>query len=129
MKKKVIKKTVPAYEMTCTVYQCEGCNTESEFLGSIRNCRICGKEVCANCKKAIRIVNETVLYTPQSDGYLGLSSEEDEDYCDNLITVCKDCYKKLMAKNNVYEKCVQHFVDEFNENLAKLNDKYLKGEL
>lgn len=59
---------------------------------------------------------------------------EKKKECSNINTVTcnkfdKDCYEKLMAKSNVYGKCVQHFVDEFNENLAKLNDKYLNGEL
>lgn len=128
MKKKVIKKIVPAYEMTHTTYQCEGCGAELEFEGSIRECEICGKEICPNCRKVIRYTNETLSYTPQSDGYLSLSSDED-DYVDNSMKVCTDCYEKLIAKSNVYEKCVQHFVDEFNENLNKLNDKYMKGEL
>lgn len=128
MKKKTVKKIVPAKEISCTVYQCEGCGAELEFEGSVRKCEICGKEVCPECKKVTHYTNETLLYTPQSNGYLSLSSDED-GYCDNLITVCKDCYEKLIAKRNVYEKCVQHFVDEFNENLIKLNDKYLEGKL
>ena len=127
MKKKTIKKIVPAKEISYTVYQCEGCNTELDFPSSTRNCRICGKEVCMHCRKVVNIVDDALSYS-SVDNYLSLSSEE-ESYNGNLITVCKDCYEKLIAKSNVYEKCVQHFVDEFNENLAKLNDKYLKGEL
>lgn len=123
MKKKVVK-----VETEQIVYQCEGCGAELEFESSVRECGICGKEVCPHCKKMISYTNETLLYTPQSNDYLNLSSDED-GYCDNLITVCKDCYEKLIAKRNVYEKCVQHFVDEFNENLTKLNDKYLEGKL
>lgn len=127
MKKKVIKKLVPAYEMTHITYECEGCGAELEFEGSVKNCSICGKEVCLKCKKAIRVTNEILRYSPL-DNYLSLSSE-DGSYSGNLIAVCKDCYAKLMAKSNVYEEHVQHFVDEFNENLNKLNDKYIKGEL
>ena len=127
MKKKTIKKIVPAKEISYTVYQCESCNTELEFPSSTRNCRICGKEVCMHCRKVINTVDDTLLYSP-SNGCLSLSYDE-KSYNGGLITVCKDCYEKLIAKSNVYEKCVQHFIDEFNENLAKLNDKYLKGEL
>lgn len=127
MKKKTIKKIIPAYEMTHTTYQCEGCNAELEFEGSIKNCRICGKEVCMHCRKVVSIVDDALSYS-SVDNYLSLSSEEGR-YKGNLITVCKDCYEKLITKSNVYEKCIQHFVDEFNENLAKLNGKYLNGEL
>ena len=126
MKKKTIK-IVPAYEMTHTVYQCEGCNAELEFEGSVRECEMCGKEICPECRKVINTVEDTLLYS-SSDGYLSLDSNE-TSYNGGLTTVCKDCYKKLITKSNVYKKCVQDFVDEFNENLTKLNDKYLNGEL
>lgn len=127
MKKKTIKKIVPAKEISYTVYQCEGCNTELDFPSCVRNCKICGKEVCMHCRKVINIVDDVLSYS-SSNGYLSLDSDK-TSYNGGLITVCKDCYAKLMARRGAYEKCVQHFIDEFNENLAKLNDKYLKGEL
>lgn len=118
MKKKTIK---------CTVYQCESCNTKLDFPSSITNCRICGKEVCANCKRYLSIIQDRLLYTKED---LQLKSNTGgilKFY--EVYEVCKDCYEKLMTKSDVYEECVQHFVDEFNENIDKLNDKYIKGEL
>lgn len=126
MKKKTIKKIVPAYEMTHTTYQCEGCGAELEFEGSIRECEICGKEICPKCRKICYIAKNVLYFDISSKSFILVNDYHDDG---EAVKLCKDCYKKLIAKKNVYEKCVQHFVDEFNENLNKLNDKYMKGEL
>ena len=126
MKKKVIKKIVPAYEMTHTTYQCEGCGAELEFEGSIRECEICGKEICPNCRKICYIAKNVLYFDLSSKSFILVNDYHDDG---EAVKLCEDCYKKIIVKSNVYEKCIQHFVDEFNENLNKLNDKYMKGEL
>ena len=125
MKKKTIKKIVPAYEMTHTTYQCEGCNAELEFEGSIRECEICGKEICPNCFKDLDMVKDELIYEGE-DFYL--RSDSDESF-KTYIKVCPECYNKLQSKSDTYEVYLRHIIDEFNENLNKLNDKYMKGEL
>lgn len=125
MKKKVIKKLVPAYEMTHTTYQCEGCGAELEFEGSIRECEICGKEICLKCFKDLDMVKDELIYEGED---LYLRSDSNENF--NLyIKVCQECYDKLQSKSDTYKVYLRRIIDEFNENLNKLNDKYMKGEL
>ena len=126
MKKKVIKKVVPAYEMTHTTYQCEGCNAELEFEGSIRECEICGKEICPKCCTYLDIVKDELIYEGED---LYLRSSDDNESFNSYIKVCPECYDKLQSKSNTYKVYLKHIIDEFNENLNKLNDKYMKGEL
>ena len=125
MKKKVIKKIVPAYEMTHTTYQCEGCGAELEFEGSIRECEICGKEVCPKCSTYLDIVKDELIYEGE-DNYLRSNSDESFK---TYIKVCPECHNKLQSKSNTYKVYLKHIIDEFNINLYKLNDKYIKGEL
>lgn len=125
MKKKTIKKIVPAYEMTHTTYQCEGCGAELEFEGSIRECELCGKEVCPKCCTYLDIVKDELIYEGED---LYLRSESNENF-NPYTKVCQECYDKLQSKNNTYKVYLRHIIDEFNENLNKLNDKYMKGEL
>ena len=125
MKKKTIKKIVPAYEMTHTTYQCEGCGAELEFEGSIRECEICGKEVCPKCSTYLDMVKDELIYEGE-DFYL--RSDSDKSF-NTYIKVCRECYDKLQSKSDTYKVYLRHIIDEFNENLYKLNDKYMKGEL
>ena len=125
MKKKTIKKIVPAYEMTHTTYQCEGCGAELEFEGSIRECEICGKEICPKCCTYLDIVKDELIYEGED---LYLRSDSDESF-NPYIKVCRECYNKLQSKSDTYKVYLRHIIDEFNENLNKLNDKYMKGEL
>lgn len=125
MKKKTIKKIVPAYEMTHTTYQCEGCNTELIYEGSIRECEICGKEICPNCCTYLDIVKDELIYEGED---LYLRSESNESF-NPYTKVCQECYDKLQSKSDTYKVYLRHIIDEFNENLNKLNDKYIKGEL
>lgn len=125
MKKKVIKKLVPAYEMTHTTYQCEGCGAELEFEGSIRECEICGKEICLKCFKDLDMVKDELIYEGED---LYLRSNSDESF-KTYIKVCPECRDKLQSKSDTYKVYLRHIIDEFNENLNKLNDKYMKGEL
>lgn len=125
MKKKTIKKIVPAYEMTHTTYQCEGCNAELEFEGSIRECEICGKEVCPKCCTYLDIVKDELIYEGED---LYLRSESNENF-NPYTKVCQECYDKLQSKSDTYKVYLKHIIDEFNENLNKLNDKYMRGEL
>ena len=89
MKKKTIKKIVPAYEMTHTTYQCEGCGAELEFEGSIRECEICGKEVCPKCCTYLDIVKDELIYEGE-DLYLRSDSNENFNpytkYAKNAMT-------------------------------------------
>lgn len=125
MKKKVVKKIVPAYEMTHTTYQCEGCGAELEFEGSIRECEICGKEICPRCCTYLDIVKDELIYEGED---LYLRSDSNENF-NPYTKVCQECYDKLQNKSNTYKVYLRHIIDEFNENLNKLNDKYMKGEL
>lgn len=125
MKKKTIKKIVPAYEMTHTTYQCEGCGAELEFEGSIRKCSICGKEICPKCFKDLDMVKDELIYEDE-DFYL--RSEHDREFY-TYTKVCQECYDKLQNKSDTYKVYLRHIIDEFNINLYKLNDKYMKGEL
>lgn len=127
MKKKTIKKIVPAYEMTHTTYQCEGCGAELEFESSIRECEICGKEICPKCCTYLDIVKDELIYEGE-DLYLRSDSDDNEDF-NPYIKVCRECRDKLQRKSDTYKVYLKHIIDEFNINLYKLNDKYIKGEL
>ena len=125
MKKKTIKKIVPAYEMTHTTYQCEGCNAELEFEGSIRECEICGKEICPNCSTYLDMVKDELIYEGE-DLYLR-SSDNNENFIP-YIKVCQDCYNKIKVNEKDYAAKIQELVNDFNKNLEQLSNMYLKGE-
>lgn len=121
MKKKVVK-----VETEQIVYQCEGCGAELEFEGSIRECEICGKEICPKCSRYLDIVKDELIYEGE-DLYLR-SSDNNENF-NPYIKVCPECHDKLQSKSDTYKVYLRHIIDEFNINLYKLNDKYMKGEL
>lgn len=125
MKKKTIKKIVPAYEMTHTPYQCEGCGAELEFEMSIAKCRICGKEICSKCFKYLDVVKDELIY---EDEDLYLRSDSDK-YFNTYTEVCQECYDRLHSKSDTYKTYLRYIIDRFNDNLHKLNDKYINGEL
>lgn len=126
MKKIVTKKLVPAYEITHITYQCEGCGAESEFFGSITKCEVCGKEICPKCFRYLDAIKDELTYRDGEDLYL--KSDIDPNF-NTYTKVCPECYDKLQGKSDTYEVCLKQIIDEFNEKLDKLNDKYIKGEL
>lgn len=127
MKKIVTKEVIPVYEITHTTYQCEGCGTETKVPNSIIKCEICDKEICPKCNRYLDVVKDELTYK-DDEGDLYLKSDIDP-YFNTYTKVCQECYNKLQSKSDTYKVYLRHIIDEFNENLNKLNDKYMKGEL
>ena len=125
MKKKTIKKIVPAYEMTHTTYQCEGCGAELEFEGSIRECEICGKEVCPNCRKICYIAKNVLYFDLSSKSFILVNDYHDDG---EAVKLCEDCYNKIKVNEKDYAAKIQELVNDFNKNLEQLSNMYLKGE-
>lgn len=127
MKKKVTKEVIPVYEIIHTTYQCEGCGAETKVPNSIIKCEICDKEICPKCNRYLDVVKDELTYK-DDEGDLYLKSDIDP-YFNPYTKVCQECYDKLQSKSDTYKVYLRHIIDEFNENLDKLNDKYIKGEL
>lgn len=126
MKKKIIKRIMSAKEIEDTVYVCESCGAELNFPQSIGSCELCGKEVCAKCKTYASVLKDRLQFDENST-LLKTDSEDDRATFEDVSTqACIDCAKQSWTKYDAYVKCVQALVNNFNENLDKLNDKYFK---
>ena len=91
MKKKIIKMTVPAYEMTHTTYQCETCGKSYQDKEFIQECPICGKDVCSNCRKICYIAKNVLYFDTSSKSFILTNDYHDDG---EAVKVCESCYNK-----------------------------------
>ena len=101
--------------------------TKVEIEQIMYRCEICGKEICPKCCTYLDIVKDELIYEGE-DLYLRSDSDDNENF-NPYIKVCPECRDKLQSKSDTYKVYLKHIIDEFNVNLNKLNDKYMKGEL
>lgn len=121
--------TIPEQTIEKEVYICETCGEEHDKNYRICKCEVCGKEICWNCRNRQDLF-ETPLLNFFSRGN-ELKSIGSDDYgtveMDDSHYLCKDCASNLDI--NSYKNNMTLLVDQFNNSLSELNQKYIKGEL
>ena len=116
MKTKIIKRVHPKSKVKFEdkEYICESCGYSTIFESAINKCYCCGNDVCTHCGSKIKIVMSHI-------NSLGINTSIEE------VTLCKDCYKKVMKDKQKYEQSLQKVLDECNSKIQNLCQNYLTG--
>ena len=109
------------------VYVCETCGTKRNTNQTFRKCEVCGKEICYDCTSHTYLYDAPLLTEDNIEIRLIGSDDYGTVGLDSPHFLCKDCASKLKIRN--YTKNIELLVDQFNNSLVELNNKYLKGEL
>lgn len=121
------KVVIPEKVVEQEVYICEICGTKHNKNQAFLKCEVCGKEICHNCAH-YEYIYEAPLFTVDAIGlHLIGAGEYGTVGLDTPHFLCKDCASKLNIKN--YTENIKLLVDNFNNSLSELNQKYIKGEL
>lgn len=123
-KEKVI---IPEKIIEQEVYICETCGAKRNTNQTFRKCEVCGKEICYDCTSHTYLYDAPLLTEDNIEIRLIGSDDYGTVGLDSPHFLCKDCASKLKIRN--YTKNIELLVDQFNNSLVELNDKYLKGEL
>ena len=123
-KEKVI---IPEKIIEQEVYICETCGAKRNTNQTFRKCEVCGKEICYDCTSHTYLYDAPLL----TEDNIEIRLIGSDDYGTvGLVSphfLCKDCASKLKIRN--YTKNIELLVDQFNNSLVELNNKYIKGEL
>ena len=122
------KVVIPEKIIEQEVYICERCGTRHKYKNNIFKCKICGKEICSNCRKKLYTYNDNILDIDENNSIFVLG--ETAYLNENVFRICRVCYPKILVNHyQNYLNNIKKLVNKFNTDIKELNNKYLKGEL